>query len=266
MLAMVALLLGSPGRQRGNPGAIAIVLDTSVSTHIELSGALQHLLPYRTVERTLSQPWSEPDKPIATITLAHGAQKWVDTFAPDRPHAALLRWSSDLVTPTPSAPLLVGSGHTETTCTTEALSQRIKGEERTTTLVIWAAPTDEEAAKIARALDASIVTGGLTELAARLESRPPSTTEIFVRGEPSVSHAVWLERLGQLGKSSSFDVGSDAPGTARFGVEPWIRGDLEAHAAQVSRWLHDQLQLNRRWRRARRTTPAPTQIYIPCAR
>ena len=263
MLTAIALLQGSPASPSESPGAIAIILDTSISTHVELSAALQRQLPYRTVERTVSQPWAESQKPLATITLTHGAQRWVDTFAPGVPHAALLRWSSDPIPQSPPAQLLIGSGHTEAECTAEVLSRRSRDTSAEHRLIIWATPTDTEAPKIAGERLASLVTGGPTELAALLDAERGATTEIFIRTEPSISHSIWLERLGYLDKSRSFHVGSDAPGTARFGIEQWVRRDLEAHATQVSRWISRKLKRRQR-RRSLRAPSTPTHIAIPC--
>ncbi len=264
LFSLAALFQGATDRPAENPGAIAIVLDTSIPLHVELSGALQRELPFRTVERTLSQPWLESTKPVATITLVPGAQQWVESFATDRPHAALLRWSDDPLEGDTSPQLLIGSAHTEATCTATMLSQRGQGDGADRALVIWASPTDEKAWQIAKDSGGDLVTGGAADLSERVDGRREGTTDIFIRGEPSLSHAVTLERLGYLSLSPAFEVGSDAPGTERFGVAQWVHGDLDAHAKQVSRWLRRQLKLRRR--RPRAGTPAgPTQISIPCA-
>jgi hypothetical protein len=263
LFSLVALFQGATDRPAENPGAIAIVLDTSIALHVELSAALQRELPFRTVERTLSQPWLESTKPVATITLVPGAQRWVESFATDRPHAALLRWSNDPLIGDRSPQLLIGSAHTEATCTSKLLSQRSRGDGADRPLVIWASPTDKEAAQIAKDRGAVLVTGGATELSERIDTQREGTTDIFIRGEPSLSRAVILERLGYLSLSPAFEVGSDAPGTARFGVAQWIHGDLDGHAKQVSRWLRRQIRSKRRRPKAA-PPPGATHISLPC--
>ncbi|MGB1698993.1 MAG: hypothetical protein ACPHRO_03495 [Nannocystaceae bacterium] len=264
ILAAVVFLLGSPSRPKENAGAIAIVLDTSISTHVALSGALQRRLPFRTVERSPSQPWSESNRPIATITLGRESRKWAETFAPKQPHAALLRWSNEPLPNEPGAPTLVGSAHPQAACAAALLSNPASSEAPAEPLVILAAATDDEAAVLAKDFEATLVTGGLSELASRLEDTTASSVKVFVRGEPELAHPVWMRRLGELARSPRFHVGSDAPGTARFGVTQWVRRDLDAHAVAVSKWLERKIRAHARRRRRSLRAPSVTQASIPC--
>ena len=74
-----------------------------------------------------------------------------------------------------------------------------------------------------------------------------------------------LERLGLLARASNYHIGSDQPGTQRYGITPWVRADLVAHGREVARWIERTLRPKRRRRtRTRGNTPPLTQSELPC--
>ncbi|MEE9384722.1 MAG: hypothetical protein V3V08_15065 [Nannocystaceae bacterium] len=241
---LFSVLLAATARAPTVPATVAVLHEPAVSIYREVAREIRRTLTRRVIFVAPGQRWELPYPPQAVIALGDNADADAAGRWPDRARASLLMWRPAI--PTRASSLFV-SARVEPACTSRRLAE-VPGS---APWLILASASDTVAARLAQSLDAQLIQGDAAEIQRRLRqiSFEPGA-RIWLRNDPDLAVAIWLQYLGHMNRFPAITVGSDGRGLSRFGIQSWVQPNL----SQLQEDAVDWVKRATRSRRVRRQT------------